>query len=178
MNVYGLTVMSSEVDIISEDMNGKKDYRSTYTRLFFSKEEVKEYAVKRLKEEWDCYDFRDDTDENGYNIVYFESELLKGENICIQMPSSHVIFEFFIEDIGVNIINRDDYVATKLWSREDIETKLREKGYEGSFEQVNAVINTGCLKALGDCTDNDWEIIHIAIYNAKEDNPELFRKAV
>ena len=56
-------------------------------------------------------------------------------------------------------INRDDYIESKLWSEEDIETYLQDRGYEGTQEQVDAVINTGYLKGLGECDDGDWEII-------------------
>lgn len=65
----------------------------------------------------------------------------------------------------LDLLNRDDYIATVLWSKEDIEAALEEKGYPVTKGNVNAVINSGMLKALGDCTDGDWEIIYQAIDN-------------
>lgn len=64
------------------------------------------------------------------------------------------------------IINRRDYIATKLWSREDVKTELIERGYAGTEDEVDAVINTGCLRSLGNCTDGDWAIIDTAIWEA------------
>lgn len=63
-------------------------------------------------------------------------------------------------------ICRSDYIATKLWSREDVESTLIEEGYEGTKQEIDEVINTGYLKALGDCTDSDWDIIKYAIRDA------------
>ncbi len=62
-----------------------------------------------------------------------------------------------------DIIRRSDYIATTLWTREDIVKRLAEKGYSGTDEEVDAVLNTGYLKNLGDCTDSDWWMIDDAI---------------
>ena len=70
------------------------------------------------------------------------------------------------DDAEIDIINRKDYVASKLWCREDIKNILIEEGYEGLEEQVDIVVNSGELSGLNDCTDEDWEIIRIAIKNA------------
>ena len=39
-------------------------------------------------------------------------------------------------DYKMNILFRDDYFATKLWSPEDVEDRLRENGYVGTPEEV------------------------------------------
>ncbi len=62
-----------------------------------------------------------------------------------------------------DIILRSDYVATKLWSRDDIEAELKIMGYEGNNEQVEDAINRCALEAiLGDCSD-DWDKIYDAL---------------
>ena len=67
---------------------------------------------------------------------------------------------------GCDIIDRNDYIATKLWCRDDVKEILIEKGYAGTENEIDEVINTGRLETLGDCTDEDWEIIDSAIWEA------------
>lgn len=62
-----------------------------------------------------------------------------------------------------DILDRNDYIATKLWTTADIKQCLDKEGFEPSDENVDAVISTGMLKNLGDCTDGDWESIYDAI---------------
>lgn len=85
----------------------------------------------------------------------------------------------FINDNGVetivrknvknesDILFRSDYIATVLWSREDVEDALLENGFKGTAEEIDAVINTGYLRALEDCTDGDWYVIDDAIREAE-----------
>ena len=72
------------------------------------------------------------------------------------------------ENVALNLLPsdvplRDDYIAMKLWCEEDIRTRLQERQFLGTPEQVAEVINTGYLKYLGDCTDGDWQMIDNAI---------------
>ena len=67
-------------------------------------------------------------------------------------------------------LSRDEYVAAKLWTRADVMAVLKDRGYKGTDEQIDAVINTGMLKGLNDCTDGDWEIIEMAITEAERRN--------
>lgn len=68
-----------------------------------------------------------------------------------------------------DILFRPDYFATKLWCDEDVAMALSEKGIEPSQANVSAIINTGMLKYLGDCTDADWEAINQAIGACEQD---------
>ena len=65
---------------------------------------------------------------------------------------------------------KDEYVAAKLWTRADVMAVLKDRGYKGTDEQIDAVINTGMLKSLGDCTEQDWEIIELAVTEAERRN--------
>ena len=65
-----------------------------------------------------------------------------------------------------DVLNRKDYIATTLWSEEDIGARLEEKGYDASDENIAAVIKAGELNHLGDCLDEHWETIDQAIKNA------------
>lgn len=64
-----------------------------------------------------------------------------------------------------NILFRDDYFATKLWSREDIEDRMESRGYTVTPERVDAVIkNGGKWWGLSDCNDGEWDCIDDEIY--------------
>lgn len=65
-----------------------------------------------------------------------------------------------------DILIRSDYFATKLWCEEDIQQFLLEKGYEDSEENVALILNTGVLRRLEDCTDQDWDCIEYAYHMA------------
>ena len=84
--------------------------------------------------------------------------------------------ERIIKD-GKEYICLDDYIATKLWSEEDVRWCVSEKYPEYSDEEVDEivsdVINSGYLNPLEDCTDEDWDIINYAIdeiYERKMEN--------
>lgn len=70
----------------------------------------------------------------------------------------------------LDILVRSDYIATKLWSEEDIAGCLTERGYSPTQENIDAVLNTGYLRALNDCSDGDWQIIYDAITFADKTN--------
>ncbi len=100
MKIYGLTIVSSDTGIIAEDLNGKKAYRESTTKLFTSREEVIDYAVSEV-DTWFNLDelFEDGLDENGRGLGEFKDELMKGEDICIQYSDFHVEFDYFVQDM-------------------------------------------------------------------------------
>ena len=65
-----------------------------------------------------------------------------------------------------NIFYGGDYLAMKLWVKDDIRNELICRGYEGTQDEIDAVVNTGYLKLLNDCTDYDWWCIDYAIDSA------------
>lgn len=69
-----------------------------------------------------------------------------------------------------DILNRHDYIATKLWTEEDVKSCLVDRGYAPSDENVALVASD--LKGLGDCTDDEWGIIYGAI---RDNSSELQR---
>lgn len=91
---------------------------------------------------------------------------VKDNYVLTQFCDSHTQFEPVAVDVGHNIIDRDSFIASKLWSREDVLSVLNERGYEGTEAEIDAVINTDYLKALDECTDRDWSIINDAITEA------------
>ena len=71
-------------------------------------------------------------------------------------------------DLPKDVLNSDilyagDYIARKLWSREDIEGKFEDLGYEHNDDIIDNVINSGRLKSLNDCSDEEWNCIENAI---------------
>ncbi len=100
MKVYGLTIVSSDGDIIAEDLNGKKSYRESTTILRSSRQEIINYAVDNVDHWFNIEDeFEDGCDDNGRELEEFKEELAKGEDICIQYSSFHVEFDFFSQDV-------------------------------------------------------------------------------
>ncbi len=77
---------------------------------------------------------------------------------------------------GEDVLFRSDYIATTLWTEEDIAIRLQDNGYEGTQEEVDEVLSTGYLRDLGDCTDGDWQQIDDAIYEARERLEEIENK--
>lgn len=63
----------------------------------------------------------------------------------------------------VDYINRNQYIAAKLWHDEDISNSLVEDDYIPSIKNLERVKDSGLLKFLNDCTDEDWCIISDAI---------------
>lgn len=66
-----------------------------------------------------------------------------------------------------SIFYRGDYIAMKLWTEEDVQRQLWVNGYKGTQDEIDAVVNTGELDLLYDCTDYDWGCIDYAINTAK-----------
>ena len=170
MKIYGLTIISSDGDLRTE-RNGKTEFTESFTKLSVDKESLVDYAKGEMRKFFDAYDFEfgehgELEDMNGNSVKNFEITLdtCEDKDICIQGPSdSHITFEFFEQDLGDNIINRDDYLAVKVWDEDDIRSELTESGFEGTDEQVSAVINNRELRRLSAPTGDDWDIIDTAI---------------
>lgn len=60
-----------------------------------------------------------------------------------------------------DIIDRSEYVAVKVWLKEDIEQKLKEMGFAPSPKNVKKVSNLCGMLSV--CTDGDWCIIENVI---------------
>lgn len=72
-----------------------------------------------------------------------------------------------------DILLRSDYFATVLWSKDDIAATLIGKGFKDSDENIKHVIDSGMLDVLGDCTDEDWNVIDNAINQLEQQLEEL-----
>ena len=64
--------------------------------------------------------------------------------------------------------NNPDIVAWKVWTKDDIKECLEEDGFLPSDENVDLVMQA-VRKGLSDCNDDDWSVIHDAIYVMTED---------
>lgn len=90
-----------------------------------------------------------------------------GKVIFREDDGTEVVLRTNIAD-EFDVLFRSDYIATKLWSRDDIRYCLQEKGYDGNDSEIDAVLNTGFCKSLNDCTDEDWDTIYVAIWYARQ----------
>ena len=91
-------------------------------------------------------------------------ELIGDKNI----PQLQKIIESHKNEDYLDLINRDDYVASVLWSKEDIASQMAEMGITPTEENIAKVINSGNLKRLNECSDQDWYVIKYAIEEALE----------
>lgn len=119
---------------------------------------IREYAMQCLKKE---------------GLVKQEVPLTAGllRNLLksYNCPELERFLEGREDDCRLDLLNRDDYIAMKIWSRNDIASCLEEKGYPVTEENIDRVIDSGELKGLDFCSDGDWEIIYQAIKrHAKE----------
>ena len=84
--------------------------------------------------------------------------ILENEN------GSRVIRRDLPEDVlNSDILYAGDYIAMKSWKREDIEERLPDLGYSVDQEIIDNLINSGRLKSLNDCSDEEWNYIDNAI---------------
>ena len=60
----------------------------------------------------------------------------------------------------------ENYIAWKLWSREDICDYLEDQGYPATDQNIDAVISCD-LRYLSNTTEDDWAIIDMAVYEAR-----------
>lgn len=87
--------------------------------------------------------------------------LISGSNI----PALQRLIEGKSDEQEIDLIDKNDYVAVKLWSEDDIAGCLEEKGFPAAAAHIAEVLNHGAASALGDCTEEEWECIYSAIYN-------------
>ncbi len=165
MKIYGFTIVGSDGDILVSTETGKADWQESKTELFTSREECINRAQKLAETVFTEQEFEDDIDENERGLEEFLEDAKNFENFCIQDSCRHYTFEFFVKEM-VDVINRNDFIATKLWSREDIKERLAYKHYRDTDENVDKIVATGYLKGLGERAANDWDIIDAAIYEA------------
>lgn len=107
-----------------------------------------------------CNALRNYSEEWAYLVDNYFKPKCKVTGVCPETKSCGMMPKY------QDLLNRSDFIATTLWTEEDIRNRLIENGYEGSDEEVSAVLNTGLLKNLGDCTDGDWQMIDDAIKTA------------
>ena len=73
-----------------------------------------------------------------------------------------------MENIISALENNPDIVAWKVWTKDDIKKCLEEDGFLPSDENVDLVMQA-VREGLSDCNDDDWSVIHDAIYGMTED---------
>lgn len=101
------------------------------------------------------------------NSLINDVELVTGQSQTALADNLKAMFNKTLENAGIfnnrKLEDMNDYISYTLWSRDDIYGELVELGYDASEENIDAVINSGLLKDLGNCLDEQWEEIHYAI---------------
>lgn len=73
-----------------------------------------------------------------------------------------------MENIISALENNPDIVAWKVWIKDDVKECLEEDGFLPSDKNIDLVMQA-VRKGLSDCNDDDWSVIHDAIYGMTED---------
>ena len=73
--------------------------------------------------------------------------------------------------VDLKDLDSPDTIAWMIWTTEDIRDAMCQLGYPLTEENLSAVLHSGELKNLSNCTDGDWEIISNAIRENAKRNP-------
>lgn len=66
---------------------------------------------------------------------------------------------------------RENYIAYKLWTWDDVKSQLKANGFKDSEKNLSC-FSKWDFEALNDCTDSDWMTIDYAILD-EADNLEM-----
>ena len=102
ITVYGATVVSSEDDIMTNGKDGKVVWVSSLTEISVKEDDVVNFAVEKLHEIFNGFEFENNTDYNDMTPEKLEQDIRDGHNICIQGCDSHVNIEFFTRELSVD----------------------------------------------------------------------------
>ena len=100
-------------------------------------------------------------------------ELMGDKNI----PELSHFLEGRKDDEILDLLNSYDYFAMKIWSEEDISNVISECGYEVNEENIAAVIHSGKLESLEDCTEDEWNILKNAVQSVLEKEENLIEES-
>ncbi len=96
-------------------------------------------------------------------------------------PELEKLIQGKTDDTELDLLDRNDCIAAKLWSREDAEGELESliisKGCPTAFllytpviqnseRIIDEAIKRGSFQILSDCTEEDWGILNEALYHA------------
>lgn len=59
-----------------------------------------------------------------------------------------------------------DVVGAKVWTRADVKDRLQSAGFDGTEDEIDAVIIQRDFDRINDCLDEEWDVIDRAIENA------------
>ena len=133
MIIYGLTIISSDGNFMSERADGTKRYTESYTKLSTSKQKLIDLAKKEMRQFFDSYDFeaedgKEPEDDFGNTVANFDVDLDNFEDICIQGPSSHYTFEFFERDLNDISLDITGITLLSIEEAKALPKKIRDIG--------------------------------------------------
>lgn len=59
-----------------------------------------------------------------------------------------------------------DVVGAKVWTRMDVKDRLLDAGYDGTDDEIDAVITRRGFDRINDCLDEEWGVIDQMIEEA------------
>ena len=86
-------------------------------------------------------------------------ELIGNRNI----PQLSALVEGLDDSAYISVINKEQFVATKLWTKEDVEQVIEENGFEATDDFYKLVIENLDISVLEECRDEEWNAIKDAV---------------
>lgn len=81
------------------------------------------------------------------------------------------------EQRGIDLMDREAYIAAVLWQKEDIATALEEEHWEPTPANREAVENEMCVRAMQEgMTERGWDYINEAISECERKNKLQYHK--
>lgn len=180
MKLYGVTIISSEGDILVTKEDGTKEWRESMTKLFLNRQDCIDYAVKQAKISFDAYDFETGEtvpeDENGRTWESMLEDLKDGEDICIQACSCHTCFEYFVQELDVYPVvchySFDCDVPVKICASEEEAKETLRKDYAEEYRIQTEENEHEELKDSGASIADDGTYAEIRIDDGLGDEPD------
>lgn len=127
-------------------------------------------------------------DEYNYILCHIYEQLpeavtriVKSESVVQSMDTDVLINELIrrqtdVRDSIHQLIDQSGYIAYKLWTEDDVTSTLEEEGFAPTRDNVEIVLDTGMLKCLNNCSDQDWGIIREAIMECQDSLEEAVKE--
>lgn len=186
VKLYGVTIIDSEVGFIETLENGSRVYRESVTKTSTNKDEVRKYALSEVKKCFDSFGFEGQPpyrrDYNGIHLKEHKAEIENFHDTCIQGSDSHYRFEFFTQEVDIDVPDKNEKPAVKGRPRRiqkiDVETPkgaihVESKGAMSSYPGVHITTQVDGCEELVACVeyDTESECFRVTGYNYGQDTP-------
>lgn len=147
------------LNFYKEKIEEKK--RKANEKALFEELEQEKQRHKQIREMFK----KNEEEQEEVLTVGLLKELIGERNI----PQLQRIIEGRSEYDYIDLLDREQYVAAKLWSEEDIRQVLSEE-FNCDFEDeiIRDIVKNDSLNKLSECSDQEWDIIRSAVNDSRK----------